>query len=390
MEEEQYILRLPEPLVERMRFALSSTKRRDAAGEDKKPSTFSVDFQDERNATFTIDGTPYPASLMDLPCLVETHKTADKRTFYKSGDLHQVLVVRMPDEPKPETYSLQDGLTSAAKDAATRLAPPKRLFSHAQVESVEHRVKYVIDNKVKIVAKKDRPAVPEDEEVVIEEETTVNANQNAPKASAGADSGKPPAGRPPTAPKDLSSAPTPTPSEAQSQPQLSDVQPSPPPFTPGPLTPATMTPGPFTPAAMTPGPMTPSAMTPGPMTPSAMTPGPATPAAMTPAPDTPLPEGDGDAAGATYFGVDDDDFDEIAGALLGDDEEEKARKRIERATLDQKIQEQRTKITQLEAKAAKAPNPVLRQRILGKRPELQKALKALEEERQVLGEEEDA
>lgn len=366
MEEEQYILRLPEPLVERMRFALSSTKRRDAAGEDKKASTFSVDFQDERNATFTVDGTAYPASLMDLPCLVETHKTADKRTFYKSGDLHQVLVVRMLDDPKPESFTLKDGLTPASKDSGKRLAPPKRLFSQAQVESVEHRVKYVIDNKVKIVAKKDRPAVPDDDEVVIEEETTEHASAVTGKSASTVDSGKPPTGRPVGLAKDSASAPTPTADTPQPMP---DMQPSP--------------------AAMTPGPMTPAAMTPGPMTPSAMTPGPMTPAAMTPAPETPAPEGEDEGPGGTYYGVDDDDLDEIAGALLGDAEEDKAKKRIERATLDQKIAEQKTKITQLEEKAAKAPNPVLRQRILAKRPDLQKSLKSLQEEREALDDEDE-
>lgn len=361
MEEEQYILRLPEPLVERMRFALSSTKRRDAAGEDKKASTFSVDFQDERNATFTVDGTAYPASLMDLPCLIETHKTADKRTFYKSGDLHQVLVVRMPDDPKPESFTLEDGLTPASNDSGKRLAPPKRLFSQAQVESVEHRVKYVIENKVKIVAKKDRPAVPEDEEVVIEEETTEHSSAVTEKGASTVDPGKPPTGRPAGPAKDSASAATPTSETPQPMP---DMLPSP--------------------AAMTPGPMTPAAMTPGPMTP-----GPMTPAAMTPAPETPAPEGEDDGPGGTYYGVDDDDLDEIAGALLGDDEEDKAKKRIERATLDQKIAEQKTKITQLEEKAAKAPNPVLRQRILAKRPDLQKTLKSLQEEREPLGEEDE-
>ena len=377
MDEEQYILRLPEPLVERMRFALSSTKRRDAAGEDRKPSTFAVNFHDPRNATFTVDGAAYPASLMDLPCLVETHKTADKRTFYKSGDLHQVLVVRMPDEPSPHTFTLQDGLTPPAKDAATRLAPPNRLFSHSQVESVEHRVKYVIDNKINLVAKKDRPPLPDEEDVVIEEETTDNVTASAPKP---VNAAKPPTGRAPSAPKD---APPSAAAHALPDPPVHtpDVYPTPIPLTPAPLTPAAMTP-----SALTPGPM-PGAGTPAPMTPMTMTPGPMTPGAMTPAPDTPFMEGEGDGPSGTYYGVDDDDFDEITGALLGNDEEDMAKKQIERATVDKKIEEQKAKIKQLEEKAGKAPNPVLRQRILGKRPDLQKALKALQQERAALGEE---
>lgn len=35
----------------------------------------------------------YPALLSNLPCVVETHKTHDKSTFYKSNDVGQVLQV---------------------------------------------------------------------------------------------------------------------------------------------------------------------------------------------------------------------------------------------------------------------------------------------------------
>ena len=35
----------------------------------------------------------YPALLCNLPCVVETHKTYDKTTFYKSNDVGQILYV---------------------------------------------------------------------------------------------------------------------------------------------------------------------------------------------------------------------------------------------------------------------------------------------------------
>lgn len=40
-----------------------------------------------------MDGKTYPARLVDLPCVVETQKTLDRSTFFKSGDVGQMLVV---------------------------------------------------------------------------------------------------------------------------------------------------------------------------------------------------------------------------------------------------------------------------------------------------------
>lgn len=40
-----------------------------------------------------MDGKKYPARLVDMPCVLETQKTLDKRTFFKSGDVGQMLIV---------------------------------------------------------------------------------------------------------------------------------------------------------------------------------------------------------------------------------------------------------------------------------------------------------
>ncbi|CAN0495051.1 unnamed protein product, partial [Hapterophycus canaliculatus] len=42
---------------------------------------------------FTMDGKKYPARLVDMPCVLETQKTLDKKTFFKSGDVGQMLIV---------------------------------------------------------------------------------------------------------------------------------------------------------------------------------------------------------------------------------------------------------------------------------------------------------
>eukprot|EP00178_Gracilaria_changii_P009355 TRINITY_DN273_c0_g1_i1.p1 TRINITY_DN273_c0_g1~~TRINITY_DN273_c0_g1_i1.p1 ORF type:complete len:355 (-),score=99.84 TRINITY_DN273_c0_g1_i1:1511-2575(-) len=352
MNEQQFILRLPQPLVEPMRFALSSNKKREGAGEHRKPSTFQIHFKDERNAVFTIDGKDYPASLLDLPCIVETHKTADKRTFYKSGDLHQVLVVRMPHEPAPKQTYLQNGITPATKRAAERLKPPKRFFTRDEVELIERRIKYVIDHKTSFTQKKTQENPTEEEEVVIEEETVnaqpgKNATDSA-KTAAGAD----------TSGAAASAGKPPLPSESPPLPSPMDVLPSPAVDTPGPYTPQPFTPQPFTPTPFTPI-------------------------------DTPGPDGEEDDDDDDE---DDDDDDDAINADMADmvdqlmeDKEDIAKRRIERIKLDQSIKEQKAKIAELEAQAEKAPNPVLKKRFLSKRPELQAELTELEKQRQQLG-----
>lgn len=341
MEEDQFILRLPPPLVERMRLALSSTRRRDAAGEDKKASAFKINFTDERNATFTVDDEEYPASLIDLPAICETHKTADKRTYYKSGDLHQILIVRMPGDPAPTSTVLQDGLTPAAREAGRRLAESPKTFPAPLASSIEQRIKYVIDHKIKFKQKKDKV----EEHIVIEEET-VAASDAKPSTNDQAVS----------TPADL--APT----------------------------------QPATPAASTPidaavlAPAIPSPM-PEATTPMDIQPSPSPAPADTPLPaDTPMPDAEDDDDDDDEDD-DDDDFSDMAGELAGElvkDEEEETRKRIERTNLDIKIKEQKQKIAEVDASADKAPNAIMKKRILGKRKEFEDVLQALEQSRAAL------
>lgn len=40
-----------------------------------------------------MDGKKYPARLVDMPCVLETQKTLDRSTFFKSGDVGQMLIV---------------------------------------------------------------------------------------------------------------------------------------------------------------------------------------------------------------------------------------------------------------------------------------------------------
>ena len=46
---------------------------------------------DGKRGHFIIDGANYPMELIDLPCIIESHRSNDGVTLYKSADIAQVL-----------------------------------------------------------------------------------------------------------------------------------------------------------------------------------------------------------------------------------------------------------------------------------------------------------
>lgn len=45
---------------------------------------------DGRHGIVRVDRVPLAAKLVDLPCIIESLKTIDKKTFYKTADICQV------------------------------------------------------------------------------------------------------------------------------------------------------------------------------------------------------------------------------------------------------------------------------------------------------------
>mmetsp|Transcript_29004 Transcript_29004/g.112773 ORF Transcript_29004/g.112773 Transcript_29004/m.112773 type:complete len:162 (-) Transcript_29004:1887-2372(-) len=153
MNEAQFILRLPPKLAEKLQFAVGSKAKEKAANRGESVPSFSIKWLSEREAVFASDGVEYPATLVDLPSICETQKTADKKTFFKSGDVHQVLLVRNPEDDHPTHTLLKDGLTKASKGAGHRFAPLIPTYNQEQVTSVEHQLKIVLDKKIAFVQK---------------------------------------------------------------------------------------------------------------------------------------------------------------------------------------------------------------------------------------------
>jgi len=49
---------------------------------------------DYRYGIVRLDGEPLSAKLVDLPCVIESLKTLDMKTFYKTSDICQVGAIR--------------------------------------------------------------------------------------------------------------------------------------------------------------------------------------------------------------------------------------------------------------------------------------------------------
>ncbi|KAA8909575.1 TAFII55 protein conserved region-domain-containing protein [Sphaerosporella brunnea] len=102
-------------------------------------------FKDPKKAVLSIRGNLYAAILVDLPCIIESQKTLDKKNFLKVADICQMLMVtqRIPNEDAlwsvkfdvPDQFP--DGLTPPMQCARKRF---KKRVSPRTVHQVEAEV----------------------------------------------------------------------------------------------------------------------------------------------------------------------------------------------------------------------------------------------------------
>ncbi|CAF2080818.1 hypothetical protein HID58_020597 [Brassica napus] len=113
--EEQFILRVPPSVSERIDRLLSE----EASTSDEIPLDLCFS-EDGRSGTFMIGNEEFPASLLDLPAVVESFKTYDDSALVKTADIGQMIMVREPGDPTPNTVEYRHGLTPPMKDARKR------------------------------------------------------------------------------------------------------------------------------------------------------------------------------------------------------------------------------------------------------------------------------
>ncbi|XP_073057346.1 transcription initiation factor TFIID subunit 7-like [Primulina eburnea] len=113
--EEQFILRVPPAVAERIERLLNDTA---SSSEDKSMDlSFS---EDGRTGKFIIGNDHFPASLLDLVTVVESYKTYDDNMLIKTADIGQMIMVREDNKNIPESLEHRHGLTPPMRDARRR------------------------------------------------------------------------------------------------------------------------------------------------------------------------------------------------------------------------------------------------------------------------------
>lgn len=90
--ESQFILRLPKVQANALRQAIKS-------GEPLS-KRLSLKFEsDVRHGTIKFDNWTMQAKLFDLPTIIESYKTLDRKNFYKTADVSQILICKESNGP---------------------------------------------------------------------------------------------------------------------------------------------------------------------------------------------------------------------------------------------------------------------------------------------------
>ncbi|KAJ4969664.1 hypothetical protein NE237_002763 [Protea cynaroides] len=113
--EEQFILRVPPSVAERIDRLLNENA---SSSED---NSLDLSFcEDGRSGTFVIGNDRFPASLLDLPSVVESYKTYDDNVLIKTADIGQIIMVREEGDTAPDDVEYRHGLTPPMRDARRR------------------------------------------------------------------------------------------------------------------------------------------------------------------------------------------------------------------------------------------------------------------------------
>lgn len=182
--ESQFILRLPEEPAKVLREVLKS-------GENlKNRLTIQIE-NDMRQGEVRFDHWLMHAKIVDLPTIIESLKTIDNKSFYKTADICQMMICKEePDQPSTEEESpaknkkkdpykvdkkflYPHGITPPTKNVRKRRF--RKTLKKKYVEAPE------IEKEVKRLLRADNEAVSVTFEVIQEEEDHPKAEQSAPE-----------------------------------------------------------------------------------------------------------------------------------------------------------------------------------------------------------------
>lgn len=163
--EQQLILRMePGEHCDYLRNAIAEKKIGVPHAEGGADVTLRFVERDLKRAVVTIRGTMYAAALVDLPCIVETMKSWDKKGWWKVADIHQMLLVlgRCRTEEEAKSMPLPARVVNSNMQYAHGLTPPmhwvrKRRFrkrlTYKDTANVEDEVKKLLEEDALVEAR---------------------------------------------------------------------------------------------------------------------------------------------------------------------------------------------------------------------------------------------
>lgn len=178
--EQHFILRMPPGPAEQLR------KDVEEGVPTLKDTLFLEVQQDMRHGCVRYGSNLFKARLVDLPCIIETQKTTDYKTFYKCADISQMLICMSDDDSsgedddnkkakdKEKKYNWNHGITPPLKNVRKRRFRKTLKKKHADQPDIEKEVKKLL--------RQDSEAIDVKWEVVIEEEKP-SADGEAPEST---------------------------------------------------------------------------------------------------------------------------------------------------------------------------------------------------------------
>ncbi|ELP85161.1 hypothetical protein EIN_082130 [Entamoeba invadens IP1] len=106
--------------------------------------------QGKNSGTCTFNNKEFCATLVRLPCVVETHKSYDDVALYKTGDIGQAIVIHDKNNPPKidENGRLKSGLTPPTNRIISKFKKPTTEAEKDRMKELQEEIK-----KVNITAK---------------------------------------------------------------------------------------------------------------------------------------------------------------------------------------------------------------------------------------------
>ncbi|KAI4258084.1 MAG: hypothetical protein L6R42_005301 [Xanthoria sp. 1 TBL-2021] len=153
--EEEFILRMePGEDCDYLRWAIAERKW-GPANEGGVDVRMQFLMQDGRRALLSIRKNLYAACFVDLPCVIEGMKSWDRKSWFKTADICQMLLVLgpiknesealsfpLPKEIDPQTWQYAHGLTPPMRYARKRRF--RKRISNRTIEAVEEEVERLL------------------------------------------------------------------------------------------------------------------------------------------------------------------------------------------------------------------------------------------------------